>query len=337
VTWTSPPLEADWDAAVAALTSGDKVLLLAHVSPDADALGSALAVGLALEARGVDVVVSYGDDPFVLPRVLRSLPGQHLLVAPDSITAHPVVASFDVSSIERLGVLRQAAESAATFIAVDHHASYTGFAPLPLVDVAAPATAVLALELVDRLGIELTIDIATAVYSGLVTDTGSFKYAGTTPGTHDVAARLMRTGMRHDVVARHIYDDEPFAALRLLGAALDRSVLEESAVGGLGLVWTVVSRDERDALELPLDAVERVIDVLRIATESEVACVLKQDDTGAWRVSMRSKGRIDVSQVAMDLGGGGHRYAAGFTGHGEPGEVLRSVRAALDSAPHLPE
>ena len=72
-------------------------------------------------------------------------------------------------------------------------------------------------------------------------------------------------------------------------------------------------------------------------TESEVACVLKQDDTGAWRVSMRSKGRIDVSQVAMDLGGGGHRYAAGFTGHGEPGEVLRSVRAALDSAPHLPE
>ncbi|MFN8146575.1 MAG: DHH family phosphoesterase, partial [Candidatus Nanopelagicales bacterium] len=185
MTWTSPPLETDWDAAVAALTSGDKVLLLAHVSPDADALGSALAVGLALEARGVDVVVSYGDDPFVLPRVLRSLPGQHLLVAPDSITAHPVVVSFDVSAIERLGVLRSAAESADCFIAVDHHASYTGFAPVSLVDVTAPATAVLALDLVDRLGVELTVDIATAVYSGLVTDTGSFKYAGTTPGTHE--------------------------------------------------------------------------------------------------------------------------------------------------------
>jgi phosphoesterase RecJ-like protein len=337
VTWTSPPAAADWDAAVAALTSGEKVLLLAHVSPDADALGSALAVGLALESLGVDVVVSFGDEPFALPRVLRSLPGQHLLVAPPSLTRHPVVASFDVSSIERLGVLRPVAEAAEVFVAVDHHASYTGFAPLSLVDVAAPATAVLALDLVDRLGVDLSTDIATAVYSGLVTDTGSFKYAGTTPGTHEVAARLLRTGMRHDLVARHIYDDEPFAALRLLGGALDRSVLEASAVGGLGLVWTSVSAAEREALGLPLDAVERVIDVLRIATEAEVACVLKQDDTLAWRVSLRSKGRIDVSAVAMALGGGGHRYAAGFTGHGEPDAVLGSVRDALGAAPHLPE
>ncbi|HET7901040.1 MAG TPA: bifunctional oligoribonuclease/PAP phosphatase NrnA [Candidatus Nanopelagicales bacterium] len=336
MSWTSPPAETDWDAAVAALTSGEKVLLLAHVSPDADALGSALAVGLALEARGVDVVVSFGDEPFALPRVLRSLPGQHLLVAPESVTDHPVVASFDVSSIERLGVLRATAEAAASFLAVDHHASYTGFAPLSLVDVKAPATAVLALELVDRLGVELTDDIATAVYSGMVTDTGSFKYVGTTPETHEVAARLLRTGMRHDLVARHIYDDEPFAALRLLGAALDRAVLEEEAVGGLGLVWTVVPAADRAALGLPLDAVERVIDVLRIATEAEIAGVLKQDDTGAWRVSLRSKGQVDVAAVAMSLGGGGHRYAAGFTGHGEPGEVLRSVRTALDKAPHLP-
>lgn len=336
MTWSQAPAPADWDAAVAALTRGDAVLLLAHVGPDADALGSALAVGLALEARGADVVVSYGDDPFALPRVLRSLPGQHLLVAPASVGERPVVASFDVSSIERLGVLRAAAEAAEAFIAVDHHASYTGFAPLSLVDVAAPATAVLALELVDRLGVEVGVDIATCVYSGLVTDTGSFKYAGTTAETHEVAARLLRTGMRHDVVARHIYDDEPFGALRLLGAALDRAVLEEAAVGGLGLVWTVVPAAERAEHGMPLDAVERVIDVLRIATEAEVACVLKQDDVGDWRVSMRSKGRVDVSAVAMALGGGGHRYAAGFTGAGEPGEVLRSVRARLDAAPHLP-
>ena len=87
------------------------MLLLAHVSPDADALGSALAAGLALEARGIDVVVSYGDDPFVVPRVLRTLPGQHLLVAPGEIGERPVVASFDVSSIERLGVLQAAAEA----------------------------------------------------------------------------------------------------------------------------------------------------------------------------------------------------------------------------------
>jgi phosphoesterase RecJ-like protein len=337
VSWRHAPASHDWDATVAALTSGAPVLLLAHVSPDADALGSALAVGLALEKRGVDAAVSFGDEPFAIPRVLRSLPGQHLLVAPADLDARPVVVSFDVSSIERLGVLQPVAEAAVAFVAVDHHSSYTGFGRTHLVDVAAPATAVLALELVDRLGVELDAEIAVPIYAGLVTDTGSFKYEATTSSTHQIAARLLATGMRHDVVARHIYDDEPFGALRLLGAALDRCVLEEGAVGGLGLLWTVVSREDRKAFALPLDAVERVIDVLRIATEAEVACVVKQDDTGAWRVSMRSKGRVDVSEVAMGLGGGGHRFAAGFTGTGEPAEILRQVRAALAASAHRPE
>lgn len=334
MSWATAPADADWDAAVAALTSGAPVLLLAHVSPDADALGSALAAGLALEARGVDVAVSFGDDPFVVPRVLRTLPGQHLLVPPSQVGERPVVASFDVSSIERLGVLQAVAESAATLVAVDHHSSYTGFGAVHLVDVKAPATAVLALDLVDRLGVELTQDIATDVYSGVVTDTGSFKYAATTPATHRVAARLLETGLPHDVIARHIYDDEPFGVLKMLGGALDSAVLEADAVNGLGLVHTRVSRDCRDAHDLALDAVERVIDVLRIATEAEVALVLKQDDHGLWRASMRSKGRVDVSKVAMSLGGGGHLFAAGFTGGPDADAVLADVRAALAGLPH---
>jgi phosphoesterase RecJ-like protein len=330
VSWSAAPTEEAWARALEALTSGAPVLLLAHVSPDADALGSALAAGLALEARGVDVVVSYGDDPFVVPRVLRTLPGQHLLVAPGAIGERPVVASFDVSSIERLGVLQAAAEGAETLVVVDHHASYTGFGGIHLVDVKAPATAVLALELVDRLGVEVGIDIATDVYSGIVTDTGSFKYSATTADTHRTAARLLETGLPHDVVARHIYDDEPFGVLKVLGGALDRATLEPDAIGGLGLVHTCVSKAVRDEHGLPLDAVERVIDVLRIATEAEVALVLKQDDTGVWRVSMRSKGRVDVSEVALALGGGGHRFAAGFTGGVDNQQVLADVRAALD-------
>jgi phosphoesterase RecJ-like protein len=196
---------------------------------------------------------------------------------------------------------------------------------------------VLALDLVDRLGVELDAELAEPIYAGLVTDTGSFKYAATTPHTHEVAARLLATGLRHDLVSRRIYDDEPFGAVRLLGAALDRAVLEETAVGGLGLVWTLVTAADRAAYDLPMDAAERVIDTLRIATEAEVACVLKEDDAGDWRVSMRSKGRVDVSAVALGLGGGGHRFAAGFTGQGTAGEVLRSVRGALEAVPHLPE
>lgn len=335
MSWSAAPTETDWQRAIDALTSGAPVLLLAHVSPDADALGSALAAGLALEERGVDVVVSYGDDPFVVPRVLRTLPGLHLLTPPAEVGERPVVASFDVSSIERLGVLQAAAEAAETLVVVDHHASYTGFGGIHLVDVKAPATAVLALEMVDRLGVEVGIDIATDVYSGIVTDTGSFKYSATTADTHRTAARLLETGLPHDVVARHIYDDEPFGVLKVLGGALDRATLEPDAVGGLGLVHTCVSKAVRDEYGLPLDSVERVIDVLRIATEAEVALVLKQDDTGVWRVSMRSKGRVDVSQVALALGGGGHRFAAGFTGGVDNQQVLRDVREALGRLEYL--
>ncbi len=331
--WVQRPVESDWASAISALTGGGQVLLIAHVSPDADALGSALAIGLALRSVGVAVEVSFGDDPFVLPRSLESLPGQELLVPATKVSTPAVVASFDSSSVDRLGVLGPIAEAAPVLIVVDHHASYTGFGRTHLVDVSAPATAVLALELVDRLGVGLTADIASALYAGLVTDTGSFRFAATTPATHQVAARLLSTGIRHDLIARRIYDDEPFGVLRLIGGALDRAVLEERSVGGLGMVWTVVSRADRENFALPLDSTERVIDVLRIATEAEIAVVLKEDDSGKWRVSTRSKGRIDVGAVCLGLGGGGHRFAAGYTSSGGAGAVMTELRVRLAEAP----
>lgn len=328
--WDREPTTADWDAVVDALTSGGPVLLLAHVSPDADALGSALAVGLALRRLGREVEVSFGDDPFVVPRPLATLPGLDLLRPAQQVGPPEVAVSFDVSAKQRLGVLAAVYDSAAVRVAVDHHRSYTGFGQVSVVDVAAPATAVLALELVDRLGVELTAELAEPLYAGLLTDTGAFKFAGTTPRTHEIAARLLATGIAHDVIARRIYDDESFAALQVLGRALGRAQLDPGAVDGLGLVHTTISLAERGAV--PLAAVERVIDVLRCTTEAEVAAVVKQDDTGAWRVSMRSKGAIDVSAVALELGGGGHRYAAGFTGDGDCEAVLGALRHALAQA-----
>jgi phosphoesterase RecJ-like protein len=330
----STPLgQLDWDPIGAALLEGPEVLLLAHVSPDADALGSALAVGLALRQLGRPAVVSFGDDPFVVPRTLQVLPGLDLLRPPAQVEVPSVAVSFDVSAQGRLGVLEKVYEAAPVRAAIDHHASYTGFGALSVVDVTAPATAVLALELIDRLGAELTAQIAAPLYAGLLTDTGSFTYAATTAQTHLVAARLLDTGIEHDVIARRLFDDESFPALRLLGVTVARAELEPSAAGGLGLVHSYVTRLERAEHELPLDCLERVIDVLRCSSEAEVAAILKQDDTDAWRVSMRSKGSIDVSRVAAVLGGGGHRFAAGFTGGTDRGEVLAAFRAALADVP----
>ncbi len=330
-----PPVQQDWDAVVEALreTPGE-LLLLAHVAPDADALGSALGVALALRAIGRDVGVSFGDDPFVVPRVLSFLPGQDLLRAPDQVGTPALAMSFDVSSADRLGVLEPVYRTAGVRIAVDHHASYTGFGDLALVDVAAPATAVLALELVDRLGADLTPDVASALYAGLLTDTGAFTFSATTPQTHEIAARLLGTGIAHHTIARRLYDDEPFAAVRMLGAALARAELLPDAAGGQGLVLASVSAAQRGGL--PIDTVEQVIDGLRRTNEAEVAVVLKQDDTGAWRVSLRSKDVVDVGVVARSLGGGGHRFAAGFTGDGDLAAVRAALLAALADPPTAP-
>ena len=329
----SPIAASDWDRVIDAITSAESLLLLGHVSPDGDALGSAVGAGLALDSLSGDrrVQVSFGDDPFVVPANLSWMPGQHLLVPPADVAPAPdVVLTFDASSIDRLGLLRPIAQSAPLLVAVDHHASYDGFGTVALVDVAAPATAVVAHELVQRLGVPIDADIAACLYTGLITDTGSFRYAGTTAQTHALAGELLDTGIAFDVIAREVFDAVPFGYLGMLGAALSRCSLERDAASGAGLTWTVVYADDRREHSLPFDLVEPVIDVVRKASEAEVAMVIKEDDLGALRVSLRSKGVVDVSAVATALGGGGHRYAAGFTADSRLlDDVVESVRAEL--------
>jgi phosphoesterase RecJ-like protein len=328
-TWARPT-DADYAHAIALLRRSQQPVLLAHVSPDGDALGSALAVGLALRQLGASPIVSFGDDPLVVPRILRFLPGQDLLVPVSEVPAAPeVMVTFDASSVGRLGALQPNAAAAGALLVVDHHASYTGFGTDHLCDVSAPATAVLALRLVDELGVRIDRDIATCLYTGIITDTGSFRYSATTPAIHEIAARLMATGISHDAIARAIYDTAPFGYVRVLGAALDRAQLEPDAIDGLGLVWTTIPLADRVAAGLALDSVEPVIDAVRVAEEAEAAVVLKEHEDGTWRVSMRSRGRIDVSTASIALGGGGHKYAAGFTSHEPADATIANVRAAL--------
>ncbi len=325
--WDQLPNDADWNRLTAALKSADSVLLIAHVNPDGDALGSAMAVGLALASLRIDVSVSFADRPFRPPLYLEWMPGLDLLVPPDDAPIRADVAvSFDVASFDRLGSLGPVARTARLFAAVDHHRSYTGFGDISLVDVSAPATAVLALDLVDRLGVELTTDIATCIYTGLTTDTGSFKFAGTTADTHRIAARLHEAGIEHDLIARAVFDDQSFSSLQLLGVALSKAKLDRCAVGGLGMISTQISRQDRNVFGLPLDTAESIIDVIRSVSQAEVAAVAKEGDDGVWRISTRSKGKVDLGAACIALGGGGHRFAAGFSAPGGPDDALASLR-----------
>jgi phosphoesterase RecJ-like protein len=199
--------EAEWLAALDVVGAAKAVVLCCHVGPDGDALGSMLGLGVALHRRGVQVIASYDDQPFAVPGRLRFLPGQELLVPPGDIPARPeVVLTFDTGSIDRLGALAGPAKAAGALVVVDHHTTNTRYGTHHLIDVDAAATAVVALELVDRLGVEVDVDIATALYTGLTTDTGSFRVAATTPAVHEIAARLLRTGIAHDRIAREVFD-----------------------------------------------------------------------------------------------------------------------------------
>jgi phosphoesterase RecJ-like protein len=333
MTWTQPPTDADWDSLIAQLRQAESVVCVAHVSPDGDALGSAMGAALAMRATGIEAFVSFDEDPFVLPSSLRWLPGQELLRSVDDLPPQRrAVVSFDASDLARLGRLANIAARAEFFGAVDHHRSYTGFGQISIVDVTAPATAVLALELVDRLGADLSPDIASCIYAGLTTDTGSFRFAGTTSGTHQIAARLHDAGISHDEIAREVFDTAPFAAVKLLGDAIAGAQLLPTAAGGLGIVWATVTKAQRVALGLSMDAAEPIIDTIRRTAEVEVAVVIKEGDDGVWRVSSRSKGLGDLGLVCSSLGGGGHRFAAGFSSASEPADIISQISAAIDDA-----
>jgi phosphoesterase RecJ-like protein len=240
-----------------------------------------------------------------------------------------LVISCDVSSDARLGSAKSILEAAPASIAIDHHPSFTGFGTIHLVDPKAAATAEIVLELIDRLQVPMTLDIASAIYSGLTTDTGSFKYQSTTSHTLRTAARLLDTGVDSAKLSRLLFDDEPLAALVMMGEAVSRATLIPAAAAGQGLVYTSVSIEQRPGLDEL--AVERVIEALRKTSEAEVAAVLKQADDGHWKVSLRSKTTVDVGTLANQLGGGGHKYASGYSSTGDLNQTIVELINALNS------
>jgi len=341
---TAEPTAAEWAAAVAAvraLPAGGTVLLVCHVNPDGDALGSMLGVALGLRRLGITnlratfpgatagAADGYTGPPEV-PEPFRWLPGLDLLVAADAAYPAPdLFLCFDAASASRLGALVDRLETAGSAVVLDHHASNTRFGGIHLVDAGAAATSVVAEGLLARLEVPLDAEIAACLYVALATDTGSFRFDMTTPAVHQMAARLIATGISPGEISRRIFDTRPFGAVRLYGDVLQRARLEPEAAGGVGLVWTYATLDDLARYEQKPYVLEALIDSVRCAAEADVSCVIKQVGPAEWAVSMRSKGAVDVSQVAVALGGGGHRLAAGFTGRGTVEDVIGSIQAEL--------
>lgn len=325
--FSNTDVSSDPAGAVAdALRTATAVTVLCHVRPDADTIGSGLALGLALQRLGIDVEVSFpGAAP--LPASLRQLPGTTLLAAADAVIGHPTVVAVDAAAVDRLDELAQRFHAAERTIVIDHHVSNGGYGTIDYVDPGADCTTALVLNVLDRLGVDVDADIATCLYAGLITDTGSFKWAR--PASLAIAARLLEAGVDGARWSRILLDSHPFAWLTMVSQVLAGAALEPRACGGHGLVYAVITRAAAAGLDWA--ELESVVDVVRTVDDAEVAAVFKEGDSGRWTVSLRSKGLVDLVPVARGMGGGGHHRAAGYSARGTADEVVAAlVQSVLD-------
>jgi len=317
----------DWREALSAIEGAEQIVLACHQGPDGDALGSMLALALALRKRGRETVASWGSDPFVLPRHYAFLPGLDLLSPPSDVPATPeLMVTFDCGSIERLGTLEASGRGAKQLVVIDHHVSNDSFGTINLIDPDVAASAVVTYKLIGEMGIPLDRDIAVCLYTGILTDTGSFKYRNTTPEIHHIAADLLSYGIAHDDIARLVYDTHPVGFLKLLALGLERA----EVVPGASMIWTWMTQADLERTGVEMEDTEALIDVIRTADVAEVACVLKELRDGTYKVSMRSKGGVDVGAICSSFGGGGHAFAAGFTADREdPRATVEAIVAKL--------
>jgi len=332
-------LDRALDQAAEVVGGSDELLLTCHKSPDGDALGSTLALHHLCRSQGRASQATWSEPYQVAPHY-RFLPGLDLCTKPaDTPQQPPVVVTFDCGSLGRLGDLTGPATWArehGQLVVVDHHATNDRFGSLNVVDDQAAATVVLVHRLAQRLGWPLTRDVAMCLYTGLVTDTGRFTHSTTTPAVFALAEELSSFGLPIASMTRQLFESHRLAYLHLAGEALSRARL----VPELSLVCAWVSRDDLARHGVTVDEVEGLIDLVRRTSEADVACVAKEADDGV-RVSLRSvthqeDGRewgVDVGAVATLMGGGGHRYAAGFTMPGPVPNVLAAFEEAL--AEHL--
>ena len=314
-----------WSQAVRLIQSSDRAFVGTHVRPDGDALGSLLGLALVLEERGLQVARLCADPA---PLTYAFLPGAELITAQLPDWSPQLGMVVDCDGISRLGPLEPSFAALPHLIDIDHHATNRAFGELRLIDSKAAAAAEIVFALVRELDTGLDPDIATCLYTGIITDTGRFCYGNTTAATFRIAGELVRAGAEPDSIARRVYAERSIAATHLLGAALSHLAAE---LNGEVVSSALTLADFAATGAAPADT-EGIIDHLRAIAGPRVALLLVELEDHQVRVSFRSDGTVDVSAVALEFGGGGHAMASGCTCPGSLQEVRREVLAAVARA-----
>ena len=291
-----------------------RFVISSHVRPDGDAIGSQLAMAYALRHLGKHVRIVDGDHP---PTPLLVFPGVEAIEVMKEIDdPGDAVIVMECGDLARTGV---SGFERGFVINVDHHPGNKMYGALNWFDLSAAACGEMVFDLVRALGVPLTKEIATHVYIAILTDTGSFHYSNITPKTFDICRQCMEAGVDPPAVARSIFDSNNLGRLKLFGAVLSR--MELDATGRLATVY--VDRKMAATCGGTYEDTEGLINLPLTVKEIQAVVFFKENGPDDWRISMRSKGDIDINAVAKAFGGGGHKNASGCSAKGRFEELKR--------------
>jgi phosphoesterase RecJ-like protein len=293
------------------LCEHESFLITSHARPDGDAIGSALALMHLLEPMGKRVTVAFADR---IPTMYRCLPGIECIVPELPAELPDIAILLECDSIERTGF---DAIDAGMIVNIDHHQSGRTFADFNWIDATACAVGVMVYELAVASGEEISAEMASCLYAALLTDTGAFTFASTQASTFGLAEHLLERGADSTGIAQAIYFSNPESKVRLLGAALSNLEIDGE------VAWTFVTLDDMERAGAIVEDCEGIVNYLISILGVRAAVFLRELPTGnRFRLNFRSKGTVDVAEVAERFGGGGHRNASGCTIDGPLAEAV---------------
>jgi phosphoesterase RecJ-like protein len=309
-----------------------RFVVVSHARPDGDAVGSSLAMALALRRLGKDARVVSRDR---VPPQMQVFPGVESIEVVDHIEdAGDAVIILECGDAQRTGI---AGIERGYIINIDHHPGNALFGAMNWLDLSAAACGEMVFELIGELGVSLTPEIATHVYIAILTDTGAFHYSNITPRTFDICRQCVEAGVNPPAVARSIFDSNNLARLKLYGAVLHQMQLDPT--GHIATVYV----DQRLAHECggTYEDTEGLVNLPLTVKDIVAVAFFKENGPGDWRISMRSKGAINVNAVAREFGGGGHTNASGCSARGEfadlkmlfEGKLSQAIAAAAQNPP----
>jgi len=293
---------------VEAIGTRQRFVLSSHSRPDGDSIGSQLAMAYALRALGKDVSVVNSDAAAAALMVFPGVPEIQIAGRVDGVFDAAIV--MECSDLGRTGV--QGLDQYFV-INIDHHPGNSGYGQINWFDATAAACAEMVYEVIGALGVPLSLEIATHIYLAILTDTGSFHYSGISPRTFEISRDALLAGVDPVLVARSVYDSNSMGRLRMLGAVLNAMQVDETGRVAIVYLDHAMTRAAGGSYE----DTDGLVNLPLTVKEIEAVVFFKQVEGNEYRVSLRSKGDIDVGGVAKEFGGGGHKNAAGCTVKGD--------------------